>query len=78
MSETHTYRLRDGIERVVANDITLERGTTVELDEPEAEAINDRREDPVIERAGGLVSGAEDGSGSDEDDGNGGDDGGSD
>lgn len=51
---THRYRLKDGLVEIRANDLVLERGDTVELDEETAEAINDRRDEPVIERAGGA------------------------
>lgn len=50
---TENYRLKDGVQAVVASDLTLERGDTVELEEDEADAINERRDEPVIERAGG-------------------------
>lgn len=50
---THRYRLKGDTVAVRANDLVLERGDTVELDEETAQAINDRRDEPVIERAGG-------------------------
>jgi hypothetical protein len=60
MAEQHTYRLKDGVQRVAASDVRLARDsddlpTTVELDEEEAAAINDSRPEPVIERAGGAT-----------------------
>lgn len=51
---THRYRLKGDTVAVRANDLVLERGDTVELDEETAETINDRRDEPVIERAGGA------------------------
>jgi hypothetical protein len=53
-SNSHRYRLKDGLVEIRANDIVLERGDTVELADETAEAINDRRSEPVIERAGGA------------------------
>lgn len=53
MTDKKSYRLKDGVERVVASDLVLERGDTTELDEQEAQAINDARDEPVVERAGG-------------------------
>jgi len=47
------YRLKDSFARVVASDLVLARGDTVTLDEEEAQQINDRRPEPVIEPAGG-------------------------
>jgi len=54
---THSYRLKDGLVAVRAHDLVLERGDTVDLDEETAETINDRRDEPVIERAGGTSDG---------------------
>jgi len=50
----HRYRLKGDTVVVRANDLVLERGDTVELDDETAQAINDRRDEPVIERAGGA------------------------
>jgi len=60
MTETQRYRLKDGVERVVASDLRLARDdpdlpSTVELSEDEAQAINDARPEPVIEPAGGAT-----------------------
>lgn len=62
----HTYRLKDGVQRVVASDVRLARDsddlpTTVELDEEAAAAINDSRPEPVIEQAGGATDSDDDG-----------------
>lgn len=55
MGDTHRYRLKDGLVRVHASDLVLERGETIELEADQAAKINDARPDPVIERAGGST-----------------------
>ena len=56
MVKRHRYRLKDGLVRIHASDLVLDRGDTVELDDEQAQAINDARPEPVIERAGGTTS----------------------
>lgn len=51
----YRYRLTDGMKKITASDIRLERGDTVELDEETAASINDRFDDPVLERASGPI-----------------------
>lgn len=56
----YKYRLADGLKRITSSDLRLERGNTVELDEESAEAINERHDEPVLERASGPVDEDED------------------
>lgn len=47
--DTNEYELRDSIQRVTAADVSLEQGETVELTEKDAQKINDRRDEPILQ-----------------------------
>lgn len=51
--DTNEYELRDSIQRVTAADVSLEQGETVELTEKDAQKINDRRDEPILQPVDG-------------------------